>query len=279
MISTNTITTLNELLTEDNLNSLADMEFTVDEYMEILDEIYSESINNLDLDGSISPLENIKRVTSQHVNIYYSEKEISSGYYIYNKIYLNNKLPEAQQIVTLIHELTHHIYAEIFEKWLYKKFNIEANSIVESLVMFMLNNSIENRVADEYLSYIVESRFTPPEYQNYISFIQLLLELNIDVEHSKSFFIFAHEISHDIDDMLKPIINEQLRENISKQFVVDNIDALNQKLTFDYCDERYDDEEKVEIMKEMIYFIFDYFVNGDGNITDLENYIEEFDIK
>ena len=38
-------------------------------------------------------------------------------------------------------------------------------------------------------------------------------------------------------------------------------------------------EEKVEIIQEMLYFIFDYFVNGEGNIEDLESYITEFDVE
>ncbi|MBE6486484.1 MAG: hypothetical protein E7Z85_06560 [Methanosphaera stadtmanae] len=271
------IKSLNELLTYENLILIENAKFNVNDYQEILAEILAESLENLVLDENISPLENVKRIALQHVNIYYAEKEISSGYYIYNKIYLNNNLPEALQIVTLIHELTHHIYAEIFEKWLYKLFNIQGCNIVESVVMFMLNNSIENRVADEYLSYIVEGRFTPPECQNYLSFIQLLLELGIDVETSKGFFIFAHEISHDIDDLLKPIINKQLRYSIYEQFVKDDIAKLNQKLTFDYRDERFNNIEKVEIMQEMLYFIFDYFINGEGNLEDLENYISGFD--
>ena len=278
MISTDkAITSLDQLLTRDNLNHIANADFTVDDYQMILKEIYDESVENLTLDKNISALENIKRIAYQHVNIYFSEKEISSGYYIYNKIYLNNNLSEAQQIVTIIHELTHHIYAEIFEKWLYKLFNVREKFLVESVVMFMLNNSIENRIADEYLSYIVEGRFTPPECQNYLSFLQLLIELNIDVEESKSFFIFAHEISHDIDDILKPIITDKLKQCIAKQFVVDDIDKLYQKLTFDYCDERFDEVEKVEFMQEMLYFIFDYFINGEGNINDLEHYIQGFD--
>ena len=271
------INSLDELLTKDNLTHIAKAQFSVDDYHVILKEIYDESVENLVLDENISPLENVKRIASQHVNIYFSEKEISSGYYIYNKIYLNNNLSQAQQIVTIIHELTHHIYAEIFEKWLYKLFNIQKKYLVESVVMFMLNNSIENRVADEYLSYIVEGRFTPHECQNYLSFLQLLIELNIDVESSKEFFIFAHEISHDIDDVLKPIISDELKVSIARQFEVDDIDKLYQKLTFDYYEERFDEVEKVEFMQEMIYFIFDYFINGEGNIEDLEHYIQGFD--
>ncbi|RAP53586.1 MAG: hypothetical protein BZ138_00445, partial [Methanosphaera sp. rholeuAM270] len=109
----NLITDMRELITSDNLKYLETADFSVDDYHDILDQISQETRNNLIIDHSLPVLENIKRITRQHVNIYYSDKETTSGYYIYNKLYLNDNQPESQQIVTLIHELTHHIYAEI----------------------------------------------------------------------------------------------------------------------------------------------------------------------
>ena len=146
------IRTMDELITRGNLEYLESSTFSVDDYNTILDEITRESLENLVIDDSLTPLENMKNITKQHVNIYFSDKNNTSGYYIYNKLYLNPNQPESQQIVTLIHELTHHIYAEIFEKALDKIFNVENYKLIESFVMFMLNNSIENRIADEYLS-------------------------------------------------------------------------------------------------------------------------------
>lgn len=268
---------MNEFLTVENLNHIMKVKFDVNDYHNILNEISNEGLSKLKIDSNQSALESVKNITKQHVNIYYSEKEISSGYYIYNKIYLNSNQPESQQIVTLIHELTHHIYAEIFEKVLSTIFDVENYKIIESFVMFMLNNSIENRMADEYLSYIVEGRFTPEKYHNYLPFIQLLIEYGVDVESSKDYFIFAHEVSHDIDKILRDVIDQKLQNKINKQFLDDELDEFNQSLTFDYCDERFDDAEKVEIILEMIYFIFDYFVNGDGDSGELTDYIDKFD--
>jgi len=273
------IRTMDELITRGNLEYLESSTFSVDDYNTILDEITRESLENLVIDDSLTPLENMKNITKQHVNIYFSDKNNTSGYYIYNKLYLNPNQPESQQIVTLIHELTHHIYAEIFEKALDKIFNVENYKLIESFVMFMLNNSIENRIADEYLSYIVEGRFTPDCYHNYLPFIQLLIEYGIDVEKSKDYFIFAHEVSHDIDDIFRCVITDNLQEAINNQFVKDDVPKFNQKLTFDYPDERFNDTEKVEIILEMIYFIFDYFVNGEGKITELTDYVDKFDEK
>ena len=268
---------MHQLVNQDNLDFLNKIKFRVDDYYSILDEIQLETKENIVFDKDISALDNVKNIVRQRVDIYYSDKELLSGYYIYNKIYVNNNLSESQQIVTLIHEFTHHVYAEIFEKWLQRIFSDVNSIVIKSFVMFMLNNSIENRVADEYLSYIVESRFTPSKYHNFISFIQLLIDLNIDVDSSKGYFIFAHDVSHDIDDVFRSVFNEELCAMIENQFIVDNINPFNQKLTFDYSDEHYNNQEKVEIIQEMICFIFDFFINGEGDISDLDNYVTEFE--
>lgn len=267
------INNLQELLTEENLQNIKNHEFSVEEYKAILKNIDRHGRKNLNLDKNMTALEQITEITVQHTIIYESKDNLNSGYYVYNKLYLNRNLPKSQQIATLIHELSHHIYAEIFEGWLLTLFKVRKKSIIESFVMFMLNNSIENRAANEYISYIVEGRFTPKKYQNYISFIQLIMELNINVKESKEYFIFGHEVSHDIDNLLKPVIDENLRKLIEEQFEEDGITPSNQELKFDYRDERFSEEEKIDIMKEMIYFIFDYFVNGSGEIEELEGYM------
>lgn len=267
------INNLQELLTEENLQNIKNHEFSIEEYKTILKNIDRHGRKNLNLDKNMTALEQITEITVQHTIIYESKDNLNSGYYVYNKLYLNRNLPKSQQIATLIHELSHHIYAEIFEGWLLTLFKVKKKSIIESFVMFMLNNSIENRAANEYISYIVEGRFTPKKYQNYISFIQLIMELNINVKESKEYFIFGHEVSHDIDNLLKPVIDENLRKLIEEQFEEDGITPSNQELKFDYRDERFSEEEKIDIMKEMIYFIFDYFVNGSGEIEELEGYM------
>ena len=267
------INNLRELLTEENLQNIKNHEFSIEEYKTILKNIDRHGRKNLNLDKNMTALEQITEITVQHTIIYESKDNLNSGYYVYNKLYLNRNLPKSQQIATLIHELSHHIYAEIFEGWLLTLFKVRKKSIIESFVMFMLNNSIENRAANEYISYIVEGRFTPKKYQNYISFIQLIMELNINVKESKEYFIFGHEVSHDIDNLLKPVIDENLRKLIEEQFEEDGITPSNQELKFEYCDERFSEEEKIDIMKEMIYFIFDYFVNGSGEIEELEGYM------
>ena len=262
-----------KLVNKENMNILYKNKFSVKDYEKILDNIYTSGVIHLKLKESDTALEKIKKIASQYAQIVIDENTDLQGYYIHNKLFINDTLPDSLQITTIIHELAHQLYAEIFEQIIKQTLNIHDEYIIQSFIMFMLNNSIENRAATEYISYIIEGRFTPLECQNFIPFLQLLMQLEIDVDHSKQYFIYGHEVSHHIQDILDKIITPDINDEIKKQFEIDDIEKYNQQLKFEYCDERFSTEETIEIMNEMILFIYDYFLNGDGKITELlENY-------
>lgn len=262
-----------KLVNKENMNILYKNKFSVKDYEKILDNIYTSGVIHLKLKESDTALEKIKKIASQYAQIVIDENTDLQGYYIHNKLFINDTLPDSLQITTIIHELAHQLYAEIFEQIIKQTLNVHDEYIIQSFIMFMLNNSIENRAATEYISYIIEGRFTPLECQNFIPFLQLLMQLEIDVDHSKQYFIYGHEVSHHIQDILDKIITPDIKDEIKKQFEIDDIEKYNQQLKFEYCDERFSTEETIEIMNEMILFIYDYFLNGDGKITELmENY-------
>ena len=262
-----------KLVNKENMNILYKNKFSVKDYEKILDNIYTSGVIHLKLKESNTALEKIKKIASQYAQIVIDENTDLQGYYIHNKLFINDTLPDSLQITTIIHELAHQLYAEIFEQIIKQTLNVHDEYIIQSFIMFMLNNSIENRAATEYISYIIEGRFTPLECQNFIPFLQLLMQLEIDVDHSKQYFIYGHEVSHHIQDILDKIITPDIKDEIKKQFEIDDIEKYNQQLKFEYCDERFSTEETIEIMNEMILFIYDYFLNGDGKITELlENY-------
>ena len=262
-----------KLVNKENMNILYKNKFSVKDYEKILDNIYTSGVIHLKLKESDTALEKIKKIASQYAQIVIDDNTDLQGYYIHNKLFINDTLPDSLQITTIIHELAHQLYAEIFEQIIKQTLNVHDEYIIQSFIMFMLNNSIENRAATEYISYIIEGRFTPLECQNFIPFLQLLMQLEIDVDHSKQYFIYGHEVSHHIQDILDKIITPDIKDEIKKQFEIDDIEKYNQQLKFEYCDERFSTEETIEIMNEMILFIYDYFLNGDGKITELlENY-------
>lgn len=262
-----------KLVNKENMNILYKNKFSVKDYEKILDNIYTSGVIHLKLKESDTALEKIKKIASQYAQIVIDDNTDLQGYYIHNKLFINDKLPDSLQITTIIHELAHQLYAEIFEQIIKQTLNVHDEFIIQSFIMFMLNNSIENRAATEYISYIIEGRFTPLECQNFIPFLQLLMQLEIDVDHSKQYFIYGHEVSHHLQDILDKIITPDIKDEIKKQFEIDDIEKYNQQLKFEYSDERFSTEETIEIMNEMILFIYDYFLNGDGKITELlENY-------
>lgn len=272
------IDVINEMttfLSEENFEKIESHVFKEEEYNTILDNIYKQASTDLHFEKDSTALSKICAFASQFTTILPEHEQNIQGYYIYNHIYIDEDLSDAKKITTIIHELSHHLYAQIFIQWM--DMIIDADiKLIEAFVMFMLNNSIEDMAADEYVSYIIEGRFTPSECQNFLPFLQLLISNDIDVEESKEYFVFAHEISHDLQDVIDKVLTEDIKREIRLQFEVDHIEKINQQLKFDYSDIRFNTQEKLEIMKEMILFVMDYFVNDKGSIDQLIEYYNGF---
>lgn len=71
--------------------------------------------NNIDL-NSLSIFEKLLLFAESFVEVDYESSGADLGNYIFNRIHLDDRLYTATQIITLIHELSHHLLAEIFEQ-------------------------------------------------------------------------------------------------------------------------------------------------------------------
>lgn len=269
---------VHSFITQENMEKILEKEFTPHFYRHIIRTL-SQKARKYTYNSQQTPLENIKNLASIYADLNPSNDKTNIGYYLYNNIYYDDTQKDSEIITTIIHELSHHLYSEFFTQWLKHIFHKKESTTIDSFVAVMLNNSIENRVADEYLAYKIQSYYTPRQHHNYIAFIQLLTQLNIDVEKSKIYFIYAQSIADDIIGVLDEKITDNLKEDINKQFDKDKLPTYNQELHFDYEEERFTLKEKVEITKEMIIFIFDYYLNGDGNIDEIKKIEKEFDEK
>ncbi len=80
------------------------------------------------------------------------------------------------QIATLIHELSHHLLAEIHEQILMYFWEVEKTYEIEVFVQYILASGTVHLMNGIYLPHAVEGRFIPHGYQNYGSFNSILEE-------------------------------------------------------------------------------------------------------
>ena len=219
-----------QIFTDKNLHILENHNFTEDDYKVILENIQDMGHYNLDKitkDGNYSfnsILSKIAAITASYAPVNYKSRGAELGSYAFNLINVDDRLDNANQIATLIHELTHHLVSEIFEQILMYVWEVEKSDVIEAFVFFSLTCNPIPMLVNEYCAHSVEGRFVPHGYQNYGSFNNVLAE-NFDIEKDIEMIthcsIYGNTLANDLIGVLESFINENLREDIKKQFKKD----------------------------------------------------------
>lgn len=214
-----------DIFTDDNYRALDDL--TLEGYDTVIKNIkdmghahlekYYEDTNPRNL----TILDKIKALTQAYCEINYKSRGAELGSYSFNSINVDDRLDEAMQISTLIHELSHHLFSEIFEEVLMYLWGCEKSDAVEALAWFTLIGSPLLQLTNEYCAHTCEGRFVPHGYQNYGSFNNILIH-EFDPKKDQSAIglglVFGNTIAHDILGILEEFINYDMREEIKQQF-------------------------------------------------------------
>ena len=186
-----------------------------------LDEIIQTNHINV---AELSILNKIALFTQAYVKICYKTTGADLGHYAYNSIAVDDRLFPSQQIATLIHELTHHLFSEIIEELLMYVWECGKSDTIEAFAWFTVINNPLVTLTNEYCAHTVEGRFIPHGYQNYGSFNKILNEQfnpETDKEKVDLALLFGNTIAHDIIYILEGFIGPGLRDEIKQQFKED----------------------------------------------------------
>ena len=225
----------NQLFTNENKKILEELSFSVGayntiienikeegkaNYEKLLDEIPYEKQQNMDI------LSKIKLITNAFAKISYKSRGAELGSYSFNMINIDDRLDKANQISTLIHELTHHLVAEIFEQALMYLLEVKKSETLEAFIWLVLLGSPTAVLMDEYCAHTVEGRFVPHGYQNFGSFNNVLNqsfdpEKEEDRQMVQSHIVLGNSIAEDLIRLLEGFITPQLREEIKAQYKKD----------------------------------------------------------
>ncbi len=223
--SSKTYENFEDIFTDNNLKALDKL--TIDGYNTVIKNIedmghdhlekYYQNINRRNL----TILDKIKALTLCYCEINYKSSGAELGSYSFNSINIDDRLDEANQISTLIHELSHHLFSEIFEQVLMYLWGCEKSDAIEALAWFTLIGSPLTQLTNEYCAHTCEGRFVPHGYQNYGSFNNILIN-EFDAEKDQDAIglglIFGNTIAQDILTILENFIDYDLRDEIKQQF-------------------------------------------------------------
>lgn len=170
---------------------------------------------------NLTILDKIKALTLAYCEINYKSSGAELGSYSFNSIDVDDRLDKSNQISTLIHELSHHLFSEIFEQILMYLWKCEKSDAIESFAWFTIIGSPLVQLTNEYCAHTCEGRFVPHGYQNYGSFNNILMnefDPKKDQDSIGLGLIFGNTIAHDILMILEDFIDYNLREDIKQQF-------------------------------------------------------------
>lgn len=219
-----------EIFTDENLNILKNHNFTEDDYktvMENIQEMGHYTLDNIVQSGEYTfnyILSKIAAIAIAYAPISYKSRGAELGSYAFNLINVDDRLDNANQIATLIHELTHHLVSEIFEQILMYVWGVEKSDVLEAFVFFSLTCNPIPVLVNEYCAHSVEGRFVPHGYQNYGSFNNVLVEnfdLEKDIDMVVHCSIYGNTLAKDLIDVFESFISSNMREDIKRQFKID----------------------------------------------------------
>lgn len=229
-----TVSDLNEfenMFTKKRIKLLKDNPLTVEEYKNILNRIKQAGLSNFngmieehDIDLSqISIFKKISLMVLSYTDIEYKTKGAEHGSFAFNVIRVDDRLDESAQISTLIHELAHYIFNEIFTQSLMYIWNSDKTDAIEAISTYSISRTKSYKLMNEYCAHTVQGRFLPFGYQNYGSFNMLLkgFDSKNDKKKVKSYLRLGNSFAGDITLILEEFISKNWRNEIKKQFKKD----------------------------------------------------------
>ena len=248
-----------DVFTDENKRALNSL--TVDAYNTIITNItemgryhlekYYESHDR----DSLNVMDRVKAIVLAYSEINYKSTGAELGSYSFNSIRVDDRLDTSHQIATLLHELSHHLFSEIFEQTLMYIWGCDKSDAVEALAWFILIGSPLTQLSNEYCAHTCEGRFVLHGYQNYGSFNKILndnFNATSDKEAITTGLIFGNTIAKDILVILEEFIDYDLREEIKEQFKKDFTYAPKYDQILLETSETLPDVLKIETMKAIM---------------------------
>lgn len=281
----NSFRDISQLLSADNVKKLEDFNFSQLQFDRILENIkttYQSILNDLieeyDIDlNRLKPLEKILLFAKSFVKTGYKEGGGDLGHFEFNEIYVDDRAPDALQITTVIHELSHFLLAEILEQIVSELINTEKTEAVEAFICYNLTKNSLNYLVDEYCAHTVEGRFAVYGYQDYGSY-NLALS-NFLQEYSEDHAEVAKEIGNTfafyIKNIMESFIDETLRSEIKEEFKnindVPNYSGLKHETSVVFEWDRF--SKSINIM---LTGNIDEFINNPEDMKELKSYAVKF---
>ena len=281
----NTFTELEDLLSDENIEKLFEFNILQTEFDDIINNIkltYKLILDNLieeynlDFDG-LHLLDKMLLFSKCFVKTDFKEGGGDLGRFAFNEIYIDDRLEDALQITTILHELSHFLLAEILEQVVSIILDTNKTDSLEGFVCYTLVKDDFNYLVDEYCAHTVEGRFAVLGYQDYGSYKEVLKRFSKD--YTEAHIDVANTIGNTfawyIKSIMESFISEDLREEIKDEFVKLNDSKKYGELKYETNDFLKWDKFK-QAIKLILTSHIEEFISNPNDIEKLYAYSIKF---
>lgn len=282
----NNYTELDDLLSNENIEllekfNLSQYQFDdiIDRIIKTHDRILNDLIDDYDLDfNHLHILDKMLLFSKSFVKTEYKEGGGDLGHFAFNEIHIDDRQENALQITTIIHELSHFLFAEILEQVVSTLLNTDKTDALEAFVCYTLVKDVFFDVTDEYCAHTVEGRFAILGYQDYGSFESLLKKFykeKYTKDHLEVAMTIGNTFAGYIKFIMESFIDEELREDIKKEYL-----NLNDTKNYDGIKYETDKIQSWDKFKDSIRLILtrniDEIISNQEDIEKLYSYTRDF---
>ncbi len=275
------ITSPKELFTDENIEKIIKCDIKITDYHDILENITQSSQlilinaikdNSINL-NSLKTKDKVLLFGKSFTDITYKSRGRLLGSYAFNKIKIDDRLPNPLIITSIIHELTHFIVEKILKEILMKIIDTNDTPLISSFIKMLLEDDL-NYLMDEFCAHTVEGRFALFGFQDYSSFNYKLDEIShlYSKEDIQYCLLIANTLAYDIKDIFEKFIDDDLREDIKDEFSSLNMAPNYEQLDCE-IDSRLDDDNLIEAFSIVLTSGIGQALN---NPSKLERYMAKF---
>ncbi len=238
--ATNVYESFDEIFTDENIKLINDFDFKKRDFNRIVKNIKTQALKNMDTLAKtneididhLNDLDKVLLFAKSFVEVDYKSYGAELGHFEFSRITVDDRQSSSLVITTLIHELAHFILKELLTQIICKILDCAKNSLIESLVTFILSYTPFTRLIDEYSAHTVEGRFTVFGYQDYSSFLSIQESLNgemsaDEIDITKS---IGNTFALAIKDILEAFIDDDLRSSIKDNFLMQTREGPNYEM-------------------------------------------------
>ncbi|WP_455644872.1 hypothetical protein [Methanosphaera sp.] len=257
-----TYQSLESLITEENKNKILNTQITDEVYTKIMTNIRDMGLMNLNFTNQDTTFDKIVKMTRQFSKLHSGKKWGVYGYYHFNNIVIDDDYNEAMKTCTLIHELSHHLYSEVFEQLLMYIFDSPKTDAIEAIVQYAVIQNPYYAIGNEYLAYTSEGYFMNNAMKDYASIYKLIEDNDLDMKRVGNMCVIGNAVAYDVIKILEAVIDKNLKQELAQLCRAYNLRPVVDK-DLDNVPLITDNVEKGKIIKSIIVDIFNFFLNND----------------